>query len=264
MCLIEQSKTNTSVAIGNQPGVGPRAGMPSSVSHILVVDDDPGIRESLCSHLQKHGFSVAGVGDAEKARGILGERQIDLVVLDVMLPGEDGLSLCRHMRETGNVPVILVTALSGDADRIVGLEIGADDYICKPFNPRELIARIRAVLRRSAGGRNGGLFSEGLAFGRWTLDVAQCEVRRQDGVIVPLSTGELSLLLAFLRRPEEILSRDELMSLTRGREFLPLERTIDNMISRLRRKIEEDPSQPRLIKTVRGGGYRFVGSVSPC
>lgn len=236
----------------------------SASTCILVVDDDAGIRESLCAHLQKCGFSAIGVNDAEKAHGILSERKVDLVMLDVVLPGQDGLSLCRHLHETGSVPVIIMTALSDDTDRIIGLEIGADDYICKPFNPRELIARIRAVLRRCANGRGVDVRAEGLVFGSWTLNIPQCEVRRDDGIIVPLSTGELGLLLAFLQSPGDVLSRDRLMSLTRGREFLPMERTIDNMISRLRRKIEQDPAKPRLIKTVRGGGYRFVGKVSAC
>lgn len=227
---------------------------------ILVVDDETDIRETLCAHLERNGFDARPAVDAAAARDILADAPIDLVVLDVMMPGEDGLSLCRHLRETTETPIILLTALADDTDRIVGLEIGADDYVAKPFNPRELVARIKAVLRRTASGgpkMRGHLIS----FADWRLDLEQGELRRRDGVIVPLSTGEAMLMKVFLESPAEVLSRDDLMERTRGRETQPFERSIDNMISRLRRKIEVDPTNPRIIKTVWGGGYRLVADV---
>lgn len=226
--------------------------------HILVVDDQRDIRESLSEHLSGKGFEVKQAADASKARRILRDQPIDLVVLDIMMPGEDGLSLCRYLRESLDMPVILLTALADDTDRIVGLELGADDYVTKPFNPRELVARIKSVLRRSQGVRaptiDHGLFR----FGHWQLDVMQCELRASNGVIVPLSNGEIKLLSVFAEHPNKVLSRDELIDLTRGHEALPFDRSIDNMVSRLRRKIESDPKRPKHIKTVWGGGYRFV------
>lgn len=238
-------------------------------ARILVVDDEPDIRETLCAHLGRNGFEAVSAENADNARTLLKSQETDLVVLDIMMPGEDGLSLCRHLRETSNTPVILLTALADDTDRIVGLEIGADDYVTKPFNPRELIARIKAVLRRAGTGNaaanddSKATIVDGLLkFDRWQLDTAQSELRRDDGLIVPVSTGELSLLRVFLTHPGDVLSRDDLMELTRGREALPFERSIDNMISRVRRKIEADPKTPRIIKTVWGGGYRLTADVT--
>ncbi|MCI4666345.1 MAG: response regulator [Neomegalonema sp.] len=228
---------------------------------VLIVDDDAQIREALAESLDKVGFSVVALDSAAAARAYLAENQPDLVILDVMMPGEDGLSLCRWLRETLDLPVILVTALGDETDKIVGLEIGADDYVPKPFNVRELVARIKAVLRRSRSNGAGKRVSA-LRFGRWRLDPAQSELHRDDGLVVPLSSGELSLLRVLLDHPLETLSRDALMAKTRGREALPFERSIDNMISRLRRKIEADPSNPRHIKTVWGGGYRFAPDTS--
>ena len=177
-----------------------------------------------------------------------------------MLPGEDGLSLCRGLRATSSLPVIMLTAVAEDTDRIIGLEMGADDYLTKPFNPRELLARIKAVLRRSAG--TPAEITEGvLTFAGWQLSPAQRELRDRDGVLVPLTSGEFDLLLAFVERPERVLSRDQLLDLTRGRDAVPFDRSIDVQLSRLRRKIEADSKSPQLIKTVRGGGYMLAHPV---
>lgn len=226
-----------------------------TTSHILVVDDQPDIREALCEHLDRNGFQTSSAKDAAAARQILAQYGVDIVVLDIMMPGEDGLSLCRYLHERDGPPVILLTALADDTDRIVGLEIGADDYLTKPFNPRELIARIRSVLRRTASG--GTVRDRFEHFGEWRFDNERAELRN-DTVIVPLSTGEFKLLKIFLSRRGEIMSRDELMQLTKGREAHAFERSLDNMISRLRRKIETDPVNPEFIKTVWGSGYQFA------
>ena len=236
----------------------------STPAHILIVDDERDIRDSLCAHLNRVGFEATAAKDAAEARSHLASNSTDLVILDVMMPGEDGLSLCRHLRETGETPVILLTALTDDTDRIVGLEIGADDYVNKPFNPRELVARIKAVLRRTQGSQPSNRIIRRFRFGDWIFDTDQSElVRDNDNVIVSLSSGEASILRVFLENPGETLSRDDLMNFTRGRETFPFERSIDNAISRLRRKIEDDPADPRFIKTVWGGGYRLAGDVRP-
>ena len=227
---------------------------------VLIVDDDREIRDLLARFLRKHGLRVETVADGRAMARALNAGRFDLVVLDLMLPGEDGLSLCRHLRATSSLPVIMLTAVAEDTDRIVGLEIGADDYVTKPFNPRELLARIKAVLRRTAGA--GRETSEGtLTFAGWRLAAAQRELRDPDGVLVPLTSGEFDLLLAFVERPERVLSRDQLLDLTKGRDALLFDRSIDVQLSRLRRKIEIDPQNPKLIKTVRGGGYMLTQPV---
>ena len=227
---------------------------------VLIVDDDPEIRDLLARFLRKHGLRVETVADGRAMARALETGRFDLVVLDLMLPGEDGLSLCRHLRATSTLPVIMLTAVAEDTDRIVGLEIGADDYVTKPFNPRELLARIKAVWRRAASG--GRETSEGtLTFAGWRLAAAQRELRDPDGVLVPLTSGEFDLLLAFVERPERVLSRDQLLDLTKGRDAQPFDRSIDVQLSRLRRKIEIDPQNPKLIKTVRGGGYMLAQPV---
>lgn len=232
-------------------------------AHILVVDDQADIRDPLCEHLTRNGFRTSGVPNAQDARTCLQDADIDLVILDVMMPGEDGLSLCRALRETSQTPVILLTALADDTDRIVGLEIGADDYVTKPFNPRELVARIRSVLRRTHMGTQPQHAQDRFTrFGIWRLDNQRAELCDPKDVITPLSTGELRLLKIFLSHPQKTLSRDELMKLIKGRDAYPFERSLDNMISRLRRKIEPDPSTPEYIKTVWGGGYCFAPAVS--
>jgi two-component system, OmpR family, response regulator len=231
--------------------------------HILIVDDQRDIREPLGRYLLKHGLRVSAAADAAQARDLLKRSAVDLVVLDIMMPGEDGLSLCRHLRETSGVPVILLTAMADEADRIVGLEIGADDYVVKPFNPRELLARIKAVLRRAASlpRAKDGIATRRFAFDRWTFDVDRREVVGADGVAVPLSTAEFRLLSALVQRPRMVLSRDQLLDLTSGRDAQPFDRSVDNQVSRLRKKLEADPKNPAVIKTVWGGGYLFAADV---
>ena len=234
-----------------------------SEPHILVVDDERDIRDPLAAYLGRNGMRVTRAENAAAARQILAAHAIDLILLDIMMPGEDGLSLAGFVRATSRIPVILVTARTEDMDRIIGLELGADDYVSKPFNPRELLARIKAVLRRSEG---AGMpvhapDAEAYAFGPWVLRTGERELRDAEGVAVPLSTGEYNLLLAFVTHPKRVLTRDQLLDLSQGRELAAFERSIDNHISRLRRKIEEDPSDPKLIKTVWGGGYTLASDV---
>lgn len=235
--------------------------------HILIVDDDREIRDLLARFLAKNDYRVSTAADGREMRKALSEWAIDLIILDLMLPGDDGLTLCRNLRAQSGMPVIMLTAKGDDVDRIVGLEMGADDYLAKPFNPRELLARIKAVLRRAgvgAGGLSGGrrVESEGvLCFSGWRLDVERRELTSPDGVFVPLSGGEFGLLAALAGHPGRVLSRDQLLDLARGREAVAFDRSIDVQISRLRRKIEANPREPALIKTIRGGGYMFAPEV---
>ena len=236
--------------------------------HLLVVDDDREIRSLVAQFLTKHGFRVTGVKDGAEMMRTLDGARVDLIVLDLMLPGEDGLSLCRRLRaapQTAQTPVIMLTAMGEETDRIVGLEMGADDYLAKPFSPRELLARIKAVLRRvSAPPVAGAPAAAGtvLRFEGWSLDLTKRELRSPDGVLVQLSAGEYDLLVAFVEHPQRVLTRDQLLDLARGRSAVPFDRSIDVQVSRLRRKIEPDPADPTLIKTVRGGGYLFTPTVS--
>jgi two-component system OmpR family response regulator len=231
--------------------------------HILVVDDHKDIRNLLGKFLMKHGMRVTTAADALEARRQLKTGAFDLVVLDIMMPGEDGLSLCRYLCEEGSVPVILLTAVSEDMDRVIGLEIGADDYVTKPFNPRELLARIKAVLRRAQSIPTSREPEPGtrLRFGRFIFDADRREIIDENEVVTPLSYGEFLLLSAFLERPNLVLTRDQLLDITRGRAATLFDRSIDNQVSRLRRKIEDDPKHPKYIQTIWGGGYKFVGTV---
>lgn len=229
--------------------------------HILVVDDARDIREPLGQYLRKMGFRVDLADDAAMARDRLANGAFDLVVLDIMMPGEDGLSLCRWIVGKGGPPVILLTAMADDADRIVGLELGADDYVVKPFNPRELLARIRAVLRRVPA-TGAVVESARRRFSDWVHDPDKAILERQNGDIVDLTSAENRLLLVFLDRPRTVLSRDQLLDLTAGREAKAYDRAIDNQVSRLRRKIEADPAHPTLIITEWGGGYRLAADVT--
>ena len=233
--------------------------------HILIVDDHREIRDLLAKFLQKHAVRTSVAPDAQEARRILRNSAIDLIVLDIMMPGEDGLSLARHVRATVNIPIIFLTALGEDSDRIAGLEQGADDYVTKPFNPRELLARIKAVLRRaqSVPISREPQPGERLRFGRWTFHGDRRELAGDDDVATPLSHGEFLLLSVFLQRPNIVLSRDQLLDLTKGRMANLFDRSIDNQVSRLRRKIEDDPKNPQFIQTVWGGGYKFAGRVEP-
>ncbi len=233
--------------------------------HIIVVDDHDDIRTPLGRYLTKNGMRVSTAGDGKALRELLKTAAPDLVVLDVMMPGEDGLSLCRHLRETTDLPVILLTAMAEDTDRIVGLEIGADDYVTKPFNPRELLARIKAVLRRanSVPRPKDAPTAERLRFDRWILDAGKRELIGEDGVAVTLSTAEYRLLNVLLQRPGIVLSREQLLDLAAGRDAQLFDRSIDNQISRLRKKVETDPKNPVLVQTVWGGGYKLACKVEP-
>ncbi len=232
--------------------------------HLLLVDDERSIREPLAQYLAKQGFRVTQAGDAAAARTRLAAYAIDLVILDIMMPGEDGLSLCRHIAATSDVPVILLTARSEETDRIVGLEMGADDYVVKPFSPRELATRAKVILRRAAGGgaRQHAPESGSYAFAGWVLKTGERALVDREGVSLPLSTGEYNLLLALVTRPRQVLTRDQLLDLTQGREAAAFDRAIDNQVSRLRKKIEVDAKTPDIIKTVWGGGYMLSAEVT--
>jgi two-component system OmpR family response regulator len=235
----------------------------ADIPHLLLVDDERSIREPLAKYLEKQGFRVTQAGDAEAARTRLAAYAIDLVILDIMMPGEDGLSLTRHIRETSELPVILLTAKSEETDRIVGLEMGADDYVVKPFSPRELAARVKVILRRAAtGSRQTAPESGSYGFAGWVLKTGERALVDREGVSVPLSTGEYNLLLALVQRPRQVLTRDQLLDLTQGREAGAFDRAIDNQVSRLRKKVEEDAKAPELIKTVWGGGYTLAAEVT--
>lgn len=239
--------------------------------HILVIDDHQDIRELLARYLVEHGYRVSVASCVAIAREMIEPQPPDLIVLDIMMPGEDGVAFCRYLQGRQVAPVIFLSAMASEIDRIVGLEVGADDYLVKPFNPRELLARIKAVLRRSAlasalGRAGASLPRQGLAparirFGDQVLDVSRREVIGPDGVAIPLSVAEFRLLQVFLKEPGEVLSRDALLQKTAGRTGDAWDRTIDNQISRLRRKIEPDPKVPTLIKTQWGDGYLFTAKV---
>lgn len=232
--------------------------------HILVVDDDREIRDLLSRFLVKHGLRVRTAGDGREMARELKEWTFDLVVLDVMMPGDDGLTLCRNLRAESDMPVIMLTAMGEETDRIIGLEMGADDYIAKPFNPRELLARIKAVLRRAGAPRVVDVAEQAAAvftFEGWVFDPARRELRNPDGTLIALSGGEFELLNVFVTHPGRVLNRDQLLDMARGREAAPFDRAMDVQVSRLRRKIEDDPAQPARIVTIRGGGYQFMAKV---
>jgi two-component system OmpR family response regulator len=231
--------------------------------NILIVDDHREIRDALVRYLENNGMRATSAADAVAMDAAMKVGQFDLIVLDVMMPGEDGLSVCRRLRAQGGIPILMLTALGDETDRIVGLEVGADDYLPKPFNPRELLARIKAILRRSDRAEvvGGSLAGRRLAFDRWVLDTDRRTLSEADGAEVALTTAEFRLLTAFLERPRFVLSREQLLDLTSGRASQVFDRTIDNQISRLRRKIEADPAKPALIATVWGGGYSLAADV---
>ncbi|HHQ4661563.1 TPA: response regulator [Aeromonas veronii] len=233
-------------------------------THILVVDDHSEIRDLLKRFLEQHGLRVSCARDGKEMKRLLEEREFDLLVLDLMMPGEDGLTLCRELRVKSNLPIIMLTAMGEETDRIIGLEMGADDYLAKPFNPRELLARIKAVMRRTQADTQPATetLTRDLRFDRWLLDVNRRELVDEDGVGLSLSTAEFDLLKVFLERPQRVLSRDQLLDLARGREAVAFDRAIDTLVSRLRRKLERDPKNPELIKTIWGGGYMFSADVT--
>lgn len=230
---------------------------------ILLVDDEASLREPLAEYLTVQGFSVRAAENASAGRTSLRDTPPDIVLLDIMMPGEDGLSLCRYITENLKIPVILLTARGEATDRIVGLEIGADDYVVKPFEPRELVARIRSVLRRGARSMDMHTTNDKLAyeFEGWQLDPLKHRLTDPEGALVPISAAEYRLLSAFLDRPRQVLNRDRLLDIVQGREAHAFDRAVDNQVSRLRGKIEADRSDPQLIQTVRGGGYRFAADV---
>lgn len=230
---------------------------------VLVVDDHRDIRDLVSRYLQEHGMRTLLAEGGVTMKRQLRDHAVDLVVLDIMMPGDDGLTLCRYLREHTELPVILLTAMSEETDRIIGLEMGADDYLTKPFNPRELLARIKAVLRRASAlpPQRAPMAGRNLRFDGWTLDVDRHQLTDPEGVEVSLSTAEYRLLLAFLEHAGRVLSRDQLMDLTRGREADAFDRSIDNHVSRLRRKMDPDARHPRLIKTIWGGGYQWIADV---
>lgn len=235
--------------------------LPAAPDHVLVVDDDQEIRSLLARFLHKHGFRVTTAQSGGEMWSALAANEVDLIILDVMLPGEDGLTLCRKLRETSQIPIIMLTAMGDETDRIIGLEIGADDYLPKPFNPRELLARAKAVLRRAAGAQGADTARNTLKFASWRLDLVRRELISPEGAITELTGGEYDLLLAFLEHPNRVLSRDQLLDLARGRTASSFDRSIDVQVSRLRRKLEGDPHRQTIIKTVRGAGYIFVPKV---
>ncbi|WP_338241813.1 response regulator [Aurantiacibacter hainanensis] len=230
---------------------------------LLLVDDEASLREPLADYLSRQGFAVHQVGDAAKARAALLDEAPDLVLLDIMMPGEDGTSLCRHLVESRNLPVIFLTARGEATDRIVGLEIGADDYVVKPFEPRELVARIRSVLRRASKGNGGNNQSVDAhyEFDGWRLDPLKRRLTDPEGSVVPISSAEFRLLVALLDHPQQVMDRDKLLDMVQGREAHLFDRAVDNQVSRLRRKIEADSRDPKLIQTVWGGGYMLAAEV---
>jgi len=230
-------------------------------AHILLVDDDPGIRDVISEFLGRHGFSVDVAPDGAGLGRALAARRPDIIVLDVMLPGEDGLSLCRKLASADGPPVIILSAMGDETDRIVGLELGADDYLPKPCNPRELLARIKAVLRRRSESRGPVTLSAACEFAGWRFDMVRRELRSPDGVLVNLSAGEFSLLRVFVERPQRILTRDQLLDLARGPESDAYDRAIDVQISRLRRKLNDGDGGGELIRTIRNEGYVFNAAV---
>lgn len=254
----------------NRNAACPHTGLPAyccsdmeTMPHILVVDDDREIRELLARFLERNRYRVTAVRDGREARRAWPNGHFQLVVLDLMLPGEGGLDLARWLRGQSDIPIVMLTAMGEDTDRIIGLELGADDYVTKPFNPRELLARIRAVLRRAgdAAERRAEPSARTLSFAGWTLEPARRRLLNPDGVEVALTGGEYDLLVALVERANRVLTRDMLLDLLRGRQAGPFDRAIDVAISRLRRKLEDDGRNSQLIKTVRGGGYVLAATV---
>jgi two-component system, OmpR family, response regulator len=234
----------------------------AATTRLLLVDDESALREPLAEYLSRQGFAIIQAGSAADARSRLKEGTPDLVLLDIMMPGEDGLSLCRHLVEAKQIPVIFLTARGEATDRIVGLEIGADDYIVKPFEPRELVARIRSVLRRAIRGAPQPTDDEMYQFEGWRLDPVKRRLVDPEGAIVAISSAEFRLLTALLEHPRQVLDRDRLLDMVQGREAHLFDRAVDNQVSRLRRKIEVDSRNPQLIQTVWGGGYMLAADVS--
>jgi two-component system OmpR family response regulator len=234
---------------------------PNSAGHVLLVEDDAEISRMLRQVLAENGFTSSWVPSAAEMEPVLERGDVDLVLLDVMLPGEDGFSICRRLRATSRIPIIMLTALGEDVNRIVGLEIGADDYVTKPFNSRELVARIRALLRRSYDTPLSRSRPHAFRFAGWLIDPTSRQLRNPEDVQVAMTSAEFDLLLAFCQNPGQVLSREQLLDATHGGSAGPIERSIDVHVSRVRQKIEPDPHDPSLIKTVRLAGYIFTPTV---
>jgi two-component system, OmpR family, response regulator len=240
-----------------------------TTDHVLIVDDDRGIRELLATYLEKHGMRVSLAANGRQMRAVLEQTGApDLIVLDLMLPGEDGLELCRELRagKYRTAPILMLTARNEEADRILGLEMGADDYLPKPFAVRELLARIKSVLRRTRmlpPGMEVSESSQMLAFGDWKLDTTARHLLDAEGTMVALSGAEYRLLRVFLDHPQRVLTRDQLLNLTQGRAADPFDRSIDLLVSRLRQRLRDEPREPRYIKTLRSEGYVFSAAVTP-
>ena len=236
--------------------------LPNPPACILLVEDDAEISRMLADVLDESGFKVLAATSAAEMDACLARHQVDLLALDIMLPDEDGLTICKRLRNTSDIPIIMLTALKEEVDRIIGLEIGADDYITKPFSPREIVARIRALLRRTQGDQRVHQDKvAALSFSGWQIDCASRELLNPAGARVSLTSAEFDLLAAFCRNPGKILSREQLLELTYGGLAGPIERSVDVHVSRIRRKIEPEPGDPVLIKTVRLGGYLFTPTV---
>jgi two-component system OmpR family response regulator len=231
-------------------------------AHLLVVDDHHEIRELLQRFFVQHNYRVTVAKDGKEMKQRLNLGNIDLIVLDLMLPGEDGLTLCRDLRASSNIPIVMLTAMGDEMDKIIGLEMGADDYLAKPFNPRELLARIKAVLRRVNTLNTPIATVKQYHFAQWSIDINKRELTDTAGVIVVLSSAEFDLLRVFIDHPQRVLSRDQLLDLSKGRDGGVYDRAIDTLISRLRKKLEVDAKHPKLIKTIWGGGYQFTSEVS--
>jgi two-component system OmpR family response regulator len=236
--------------------------------HVLVVDDEPQVQTLLCSLLEREGFAASRASTGAEMHGLLEKQSFSLVTLDLNLAGEDGLALAREIRARHDVPIIMITAKDSDIDRVVGLELGADDYIVKPFNVREVLARVRAVLRRYEPPQSVRPAASGAAstherfrVGGWVLDITARTLQADDGSTVDLTTAEFNLLELFVRRPARVLSRDAIMDLLKGHSWSPLDRSIDTLVGRLRKKVEPDADAPTLIKTVRGVGYVLAADV---
>ncbi len=231
---------------------------------VLIVDDDAEIRTLLNDYLERNGYRCLAVADGAGMFASLAQQEVDLIILDVMLPGHDGLTLCRDLRTRSDVPVIMLTARGEDTDRIIGLEMGADDYLAKPFNPRELLARVKGILRRAKGAvrvRFGDSAAR-LRFSDWQLDLTTRNLVSPSGVVVALSGAEFRLLKVFLDHPNKVLNRDQLMELTQGQSAEALDRSIDVLVSRVRQRLDEDAREPRILKTIRGEGYVLASAVA--
>jgi two-component system phosphate regulon response regulator OmpR len=236
----------------------------SEAAHIVVVDDDEDVREAVTDYLLRHGYAVSAADGGARFREIIAVRPVDLAILDVNMPGDDGLTLARELRASGEAGIIMLTANNDDLDKIVGLEVGADDYVTKPYNPRELLARIKAVLRRAErrGGDTATLGRE-VQMGKCRLNLDTRKLFEADGTEVPLTAMEYDLLRTFAEHPRRVLSRDQLLDLAHNKEIEPFDRSIDTRVTRIRRKIEADPAKPSCIRTVRGAGYVYDPSGSP-